>query len=235
MEFAPWRRNRRFVRVPSDFSLYEARVGESSVGVVVTGIGPRAAKQAMIGAMRPGAAQQIHACMVCGLAGALRDGFARGEIVAARQVREAESQRVVESDAGLLARAIKIGARPVALCTAGYVAGTPEAKRRMAPMGEVVDMESYVVMEQAAERGIPALAVRSIGDLADEDMPADLARLVDSRGEINYWRASAAAMKRPHRLPRLIRFGRQSQRAAADLARFLDQFVAGLPAAGTEF
>jgi adenosylhomocysteine nucleosidase len=235
MEFAPWRRSRRFVRMSSDFSLYEAPVGESGVRVVVTGMGPRAAKQAMIGAMRQGAAQQIHACMVCGLAGALREGFERGEIVAARQVREAESHRVVESDAGLLARAIKNGARPVTLCTASYVAGTPEAKGRMSPLGDVVDMESFVVMEQAAERGIPAVAVRAISDLANEEMPADLARLIDSRGAINYWRATAAALESPHRLPRLIRFGRQSGRAARDLARFLDRFVAGLPAAGTEF
>jgi nucleoside phosphorylase len=210
--------------------MYEAQVGETTVRVTVTGMGPRAAKHAVKRAMELGA----DACMVCGLAGALREGFALGEIVVARQAREAESQRVLKSGAGLLARALEKGARPIALCTASYVAATREAKRRMAPLGDALDMESFVVMEQASERGIPSVAIRVIGDLVDEDLPADLALIVDSRGGIKSWRAAAAALRAPHRLPRLIRFGRQSQRAANGLARFLDEFVAGLPVDGTE-
>jgi nucleoside phosphorylase len=226
MEFAPWCRGRQFVRVSSEHSLYEARVGESNVRVVVTGMGPRTAKQAASRAMQ----QSTDACVVCGLAGALQKGFERGEIVVAAQVREAESQRLLKSDARLLARALRNGAQPIELCTASYLVSTAEGKRRMAPLGDAVDMESFVVMEQAAERGIPAVAIRAIDDLVNENLPADLVRVVDSRGEINCWRGAMTALKAPQRLPSLIRFGWQSQRAAKGLARFLDQFVVSLPA-----
>jgi adenosylhomocysteine nucleosidase len=230
MEFAPWHRSRKFNRVSSDPFLYEAQVGESSVRVVVMGMGPRAAKQAMLGALGQGTRRQFDACFVCGLTGALREGFERSEIVAARQVREADSQRLLESDAGLLERAMHAGARPVTLCTASYVAATTEAKRRMSSLGDVVDMESFIVMEQAAQRGMPSLAIRAIGDLVEDELPSGMAQIINARGELQFWPAVFAVLKAPHRLPALIRFGWQGQRGAKNLAHFLDQLVAALPA-----
>jgi len=229
MEFAPWRRARKFARVSYGPSTYEAQVGESSVLVVVMGMGPRAAKQAMLGALGQDTPRQFDACFVCGLTGALREGFERGEIVTAGQVREAESQRLLESDTGLLARAMQKGARPVTLCTASYVAATTDAKRRMSSLGDVVDMESFIVMEQTAQLGMPSLAIRAIGDLVEDELPSGMAQIINARGELQFWPAVCAVLKAPHRLPSLIRFGWQGQRAAKNLAHFLDQLIAALP------
>jgi adenosylhomocysteine nucleosidase len=230
MEFAPWRQARKFLRVSSEPPLYEARVGEASVRVVLTGMGPRGARHAANRALEQGA----NACVVCGLAGALREGFHRGEIVVGARVREVESQRVLPSDARLLAMALHKGAQSIALCTASYVAATGKAKRRMAPLADAVDMESFLVMEQAAQRGVPAAAIRVIGDLVDEDMPVDFERVVNPQGGIDRWRATAAALKSPHRLPRLIRVGMRSRRATKGLAEFLDRFAISLAAAPFE-
>jgi adenosylhomocysteine nucleosidase len=221
MEFAPWLRLRKFARVVSDMPEFSASAGDNDLRVIVTGMGSEAARRAASRALE----QPADICIVCGLAGALREGHHHGEILAASSVREAESQRVLKVDSALLEKALNVGARECALCTCKYVVSTAADKRRMAALGDVVDMESFSVMEAAQSRGIPAIAVRVVSDLADEDLPFDFSDCVNALGKINTWRAAGMALRSPARLPGLLRLARHSRLAAKSLAQFLNSFV----------
>lgn len=224
MEFAPWRRIRKFVRSASDPSSFSVRAGANDLRVILTGMGPDGARRAASRALQ----QPADACIVCGLAGALRAGRRRGEILAASSVREAESHRILNGHSALLNAALKAGARECALCTSKDVVATAADKGRMAGLGDIVDMESFVVMEEAQSRGIPAIALRVVSDTADENLPFDFVGTVNAQGGIETWGAVKMALRAPERLPKLIRLALHSRDAAKRLAQFLDSFVTGL-------
>jgi hypothetical protein len=225
MEFAPWRRLRKFARVASDPPGFSTRAGVNDLRVVLTGMGPKAARRVISRALE----QAADVCIVCGLAGALRDGFRRGEILAASSVREAETHRILKSDSHLMETALHAGARECALCTSGYVVTTAEDKQRMAGLGDIVDMESFAVMEEAQSRGIPAVALRVVGDLADEDLMFDFADAMNAEGGIETWRAAAMVLRARARLPKLLWLAFHARQAAKALAQYLDSFVTALP------
>ncbi len=221
MEFAPWRRRRAFTRVGPGPASFRGRAGESDLRVLLTGVGPEAARRVARQVMQ----EPADVCIVCGLAGSLKQGHKRGDILASSTVREAESQRIIESDASLLDAAVQAGAISSAICTSSYIAATAEDKRRMTGLGDAVDMESFAVMEQAHAKGIPAIAIRAISDLVDEELPGDLANTVNPDGSIRYWRTAAAVLKAPTQLPKFARLGLHSHYAAGQLAKFLDLFM----------
>jgi len=225
MEFAPWRRLRKFARNASDPPSFSARAGANDLRVILTGMGPDAARRAVLRALQ----QTADVCVVCGLAGALRDGYRPGEVLAASSVREAETHRVVKSDSALLETALRAGARECALCTVKYVVAAAEDKRRVAPLGDIVDMESFAVMEEAQAREVPAVALRVVSDLAHENLPFDFASAINPEGGIETWRAVRMALGAPARLPKLLRLAFHSQSASKSLAQFLESFVTALP------
>ncbi len=225
-EFAPWRRLRGFEQVAdAAYPAYHARIGKADVRVVLTGVGPAHARRALATAFDP----LPDMCITSGLAGALRPEYRRGEILSARETREASSDRTIPSDVRLHEAAIALGARPVEIfCTSDDLAMTGERKRHMGRMADAVEMESFCVLTEASGRGVPAVAIRVISDAVDEELPFDFRQSLDSRGGIQYLRVAGRVARAPHRLPALLRLGWRSWRAAALLARFLDLYVQSL-------
>ena len=103
-----------------------------------------------------------------------------------------------------------------------------DEKAALGREADAVDMESFVVIDEAISRGIPAIAIRVIADAADEDLPLDFTWALRRDGTISLWRAIGQAMSRPARWPRIVRAGLSYGRALEELAIFLDRFVAAL-------
>jgi adenosylhomocysteine nucleosidase len=223
-EFEPWRKSRRFQRV-SVFArdrIYAARVGSVDVQVVLTGAGRFAAQRVMSEPFqaRPGV------CIASGLAGALKPNYFVGQVLAARGVTDLKGTRFILSDPELIRDADQVGATRVdRFVTSDHVVSTAFEKRSLAASGDAVDMESIYVLEAAAHQRIPAVAIRAISDDASSDLPLDFDRVFNERGAVSLPRVIGQAVTHPHRIKGLLRLARQSERAAAALASFLDRYL----------
>ena len=226
-EFAPWRLRRRFMRrrLPEHYGAaryYSALIGQSKVDVLVTGMGARKGEPGLSLLLREGA----DICISSGLAGALRPGLAWGEIVVARHLAVLGSEEKSDCDPRLVNVAIEKGATAVdTFLMSESVLGSSEMKRQCAVQGDVVEMESYSIVTRASEKGIPSVAIRSISDTAEEELPLDFNRAINSRGEVNLTAVLAQLARHPGRLPKLLHFGKRSEEAARRLSDFLDEYV----------
>jgi adenosylhomocysteine nucleosidase len=89
-------------------------------------------------------------------------------------------------------------------------------------------MESGYILAAAEQAHVPCVAVRAISDAADEDLPVDFARILDSHGHLKMGGLLKEVGLSPYRIPLLIQFGRQSRAAGKSLADFLDRYVSAL-------
>jgi adenosylhomocysteine nucleosidase len=221
-EFAPWQRRRNFLRLPGDWPVFEAMFGGARVRAILTGMGQdhalAAAKRSLI--YRP------DICISTGLAGSLRSGFRTGDIVAARLVSEVGEPVAVASHRELLSTAVDCGARQIErLATSKTLIARAEQKRQLGSQAEAVDMESYTILAEAARCGVPAVAIRAIGDTADFDMPYDFERACDAQGQIRAMGVFSQILRKPSGLPTLLKLARDSRFASRRLAGFLDAFA----------
>jgi nucleoside phosphorylase len=233
-EFAPWRKLREFKRIsasplPSNFvSSFRTDI-EHQLFVLLTGIG-EAGTQASL--KQSGFLEQVKPdCMISsGLAGALKESFLPGVVVVPTNVRTLNNHANVDSDYELREEAIQLGAVPIDnLITVDRLVKTAEEKARLSCFGEAIDMESAIVMSRFAGVGVPSMALRAISDGSSEDLPLDFDRCFTPQGAIKPMSLVRQVVRRPDNLPSLIRFGRQSYRAAQMLAEFLEKFVLALP------
>jgi adenosylhomocysteine nucleosidase len=109
--------------------------------------------------------------------------------------------------------------------TSDVVMNSQAEKLRLGAIADAVEMESFQIFSQAAEYGVPVVAVRAISDAADTSLPIDFNRIIDNRGQISWRLVLGEIAKAPMRLPQLIRFGFESARAARNLAHFLDRYI----------
>lgn len=224
-EFGPWRRRHRFRRSRARLPVYEAEVGRARVRAVVTGIGDRSTRQALATAL----ADAPDACVAAGFAGGLRAEHGRGTVLAARDVRDPQRGRVVRSDPGLLELAVRCGARPAeTFLTADRVAVSADEKRRMGPLGDAVDLESFAILDEARARGIAAVAIRTISDPVGRDLPLDFNRAIGRSGDLRLSRTMRELARHPRGLRGLVRLAVDSRHAARSLAQFLDRYVDAL-------
>jgi hypothetical protein len=86
-------------------------------------------------------------------------------------------------------------------------------------------MEGYPVLREAARCGIPAVAIRAVGDSVEEDLPLDFTEAIRGDGTIRKIALLRQALVSPRRVPMLVRFGAAQQRALTRLAACLDRFV----------
>jgi len=221
-EFAPWQRRRNFMRLPGDCPVFEAMIGGARVRAILTGMGQDHA----LGAARDAFADRPDICISTGLAGSLRSGHRPGDILAARLVSEAGEPVAVASHRELLAVAVDCGARQIEyLATSKRLVTKAEQKRQLASQAEAVDMESYTILVEAARCGVPAIAVRSISDSVDFDMPYDFEQALDASGQVRTMGVLKQVLRKPFGLPALLKLAHDSSSASRRLAGFLDAFV----------
>jgi nucleoside phosphorylase len=237
-EFAPWRKARKFVAngmkgVPT----YLARIGDADVSVILTGVGPNAARTAMFDKCRSDASGERYFdfCISAGLAGALRSGYRIGEVIAAQAVISDGPERAdfpfkgVSSSEKLVRIAEECGARHAPkFLTVNHIVGSVEEKARLAASADLVEMESFEVLTEAAAWGASGISIRAVSDLCEESLPLDFSPAIDEKGKVHSISVIGELARHPRALPGLIRFARRSRLAAGRLAEFLEVFVARL-------
>lgn len=226
-EFAPWRKLARFQRVsaPEADGWYEAQIGPAEVRVVVTGTGAFAAQRAMNGAFD----WVPDFCVASGLAGSLKADYVPGDVLVGRRVTEIKSGRSIASDSEMQQVAEEMGAKPVAsFLVADRVIATIAEKRELAAKGDAVEMEGVYVLAAAAQHGVRSVAIRSVSDSVNRDLPLDFERVFDASGQVSVAKVIGQVAAKPARIPGLVRLAEDSARAANALATFLNTFVQAL-------
>jgi adenosylhomocysteine nucleosidase len=217
-EFENWEHRR-------EFDLFKANIGSDEVTVLLTGMGCENAAKAI-----SSIPVEIHdVCISSGLAGSLDGALKPGDIVVARTSETLDQNCKAASDRVLLDLAVASGAMPVTVTlTSEKIVATAEEKEALSQKGSIVEMESTHILRAAIERHVPCVAVRAISDAADEDLPVDFARILDSHGRLKMGGLLKEVGLRPYRIPLLLQFGRQSRAAGKSLADFLDRYIAAI-------
>jgi uridine phosphorylase len=135
-----------------------------------------------------------------GTCGALDSGLALGDLVAAESVLPADgtsaalgANGAVAPDAGLLARLVDAGARPVTVVSSDLFYDPREGEvRRWTDRGAVaVEMEAATIFLVAARRGVEAAWVLGVSDVVGEERglraePEQLEAIGLRVGEVGY-------------------------------------------------
>jgi adenosylhomocysteine nucleosidase len=88
---------------------------------------------------------------------------------------------------------------------------------------DAIDLESGIVAELAAARGIPFAILRAICDPADSTLPRAAIIALDVTGAITLARVIASIVRHPGQLPALLRLAGHAAAAQAALARRVRQ------------
>ncbi|MDA8431704.1 MAG: hypothetical protein M0Z60_01925 [Nitrospiraceae bacterium] len=91
----------------------------------------------------------------------------------------------------------------------------------------VCDMETFALGEVAVARAIPFLAVRSISDTLEEEVPPELIGVVDEMGQPKLGRLFHAVTTNPALVTDVIRLKRNSEAASQSLGRFMKELLSG--------
>lgn len=214
-EFENWERRR-------EFDLLKANIGRDEVTVLLTGMGRKNATKAM--STIPIDAHDV--CISSGLAGSLDATITPRAIVVACSSETLDQSSKIASDHVLVDLAVGIGATGVNVAlTSEKIISTAEEKENLGRKGSIVEMESAHILAAAVERLVPCVSLRAISDAADEDLPVDFARILDSHGHLKMGGLLKEVGLSPYRIPMLLQFGRQSRAAAKSLADFLDRYL----------
>jgi len=201
-------------RSPSD--LHE------NIRVVMTGIGMRRSPEELRAVLASG----VNVCIASGVAGSVKTEHSVGIVTVARGVRAGSGKTIIPGDGGLIAAAVRCGAKPVDFFYTSAGIENSEAERaQIARTADAVDMESFHVLTEAQRAGVPAVAIRTISDSPQNRIPIDFTQAVTDRGELAWMRMVAELLKHPSRLADFVKFGLNSSAAIRNLTVFLDRYV----------
>ncbi len=210
---------------------YWGRIGERKVLLAQTGMGREFAQRATKLILDQ---NTVAALINFGFAGALSNQLEAGALVLCRELYHEDGtggQAPVCSDAGLLAAAQALrttGKTPIlgSSLTVGRVVSRPEEKHALAAAypAEVLEMESYWIGKECAERGVAFLAVRAVSDTVGQDLPR-MEGLLGPGGEVHWQAALRRVLTHPAELARLAKFGRTARQAERELTGFLSAFL----------
>ncbi|MEY4326549.1 MAG: 5-methylthioadenosine/S-adenosylhomocysteine nucleosidase [Verrucomicrobiota bacterium] len=177
--------------------------------VWVTGMGPENALRSGDAALQTGRPVRV---FTCGVAGALN--------------LEAQVGWVFhEADPGFpgIDRLQSTASNPGRMVTRDRVVVTQfeKAQLRLETQADLVDMESTVLRDLARARNIPSATVRSVSDTAQGDLVLDFNRIYTVQKTLHPGRLALEIARAPWKIPALIRFGGDAQKACVRLAEVL--------------
>ncbi|HET6931281.1 MAG TPA: hypothetical protein VFI45_13240 [Candidatus Acidoferrum sp.] len=235
-EFAAWRKLRAFNLIDyQGLKLRKSVVGTAEVTVLITGVGSEAAAQAMDLMMRMADKDQyFDVCVSSGLAGALCDTLSVGDVIAPKELivelkHGGQGAERLEVDGELRQLALGRGAKNAnCLFTTDEILVKASQKKSCASRAQSVDMESFEIVKAASAWGARSVVIRAISDAATEDMPINFNLTLSEQKEVSLPKVLLELAKNPLALPALVRFGKQSKRAGALLAGFLENYLQDL-------
>lgn len=166
-----------------------------------------------------------------GVAGGLREGVVRGDLVLADAVvgggveiplpglRDASGAALVAAGSTTHRGKLLTMDRPI---------GCPAEKRMLGAKHDAlaVDMETLAVAQVCAREQVPLLSLRAISDAVDEALPAEILTLFDPEsGAMRVRTALAAVLARPRLLLDLYRLRQQVCSASEHLASGLERLI----------
>jgi adenosylhomocysteine nucleosidase len=201
-------------------TIYGGAIGEVDVVATRTGIGTRRARETTERMLGRGPVDHV---VVVGIAGGM--GTSRvGDVVF--------PEVVVDKDSGAEYRPAPlpgVTARGRLVTHDDFDMGADELRRLVAEGFVAVDMETAAVAEVCARAGCPWSAVRVISDIVGVT-PGDVIDLANADGSPNLGAAVRYVVRRPWRIPRLLRLGRDSAMAAGRAAATTERVLRELPA-----
>jgi len=172
-----------------DLTIFEGVIADRRVAWCVGGAGASAATRAtrlLIAGHRPGIV------VTAGFAGGLDATLARGTVVR-------PSRAVTAADGPPLALAAPQGsAAGLTIVSVDRVVATVAAKRDLAAASgaALVDMETHAVAAAARDAGLPCAGIRVISDDASQDLPREIAALVQPQSGMRRLGAALGAIGR---------------------------------------
>ena len=200
------------------------RLGERSLAAVVSGPGRGAAQRAtetLIQAHRP------RLVVSAGFAGGLSPDLKPADVVMARRIVRLAGPAVA-LEPTMLERFQVDGVAIGPFAEVEAIVAAAEAKRAWSERTEAVacDMESAAVAEVCIAHATPFLAIRAVTDAVDEDLPNDLAPLIEARGTARTLGAVVGSLwRRPASLKDMWNLHERAVVAAAALGRVLVQII----------
>ena len=166
-----------------------------------------------------------------GAAGALDPSLRAGEIVVAERLVDEEGE-APSPDAGLLARAVALGAKPATIVSVARPITSSKEKRETAvrfgipdSSSAVVDMESSAWARASASWGVPFLALRAVSDSFEEELPAFLSSCLTPDGSVDRAAVARRLVQHAPPLPTHHRKRRRVREGAEALGDFLDRLL----------
>jgi hypothetical protein len=162
--------------------------------------------------INPESVSQSGAVILAGLAGGLNPALKAGDIIAEASANSPWND--------LPFRAGRVH-------TSDHVIASPAEKQRLfrETACDAVDMEGGVVRRLADSAGVPMLHIRAISDSANETVPVEMMSWIDDVGKPLPGRIAANLALHPGQIPAMIRLGKNSRLALANLARAVRQIV----------
>jgi nucleoside phosphorylase len=203
------------------------RIGATQIALVASGVGMRRARDSARRVLD--AMHDVGLIILTGVAGGLVDNLAIGAVVLAdrlmtRDGDDEQPARTIEvpqahfetCSSALAAAGIRYARG--GLLTVKYPLMTGAEKRHANDhTGAIaVDMETAVIAFEAAARGIPFVAMRTIMDTVDHDLAA--AGLADRNGRVRPLKAAAMLVRNPAMLVGAIRLVRNLRQATHSMA-----------------
>jgi adenosylhomocysteine nucleosidase len=175
---------------------------------------------------------RVDALVGAGIAGALAAELSAGELVVGRCIRDASGEAPAP-DPAMLSHALSAdGVTSGTLLTVDRPLVSLKDKATLAGSGDcgaaAADMESAAWARAAAERGIPYLVIRAIGDEAGEELPRYLPECMDREGGLRRSAVVARALANPWTIPDLMRLRRRVLDVAQRLALFVEWVIKGI-------
>ncbi|HME41984.1 MAG TPA: hypothetical protein VKF36_02765 [Syntrophorhabdales bacterium] len=190
--------------------------------LAVTGIGIQNAEEAVRSVLDAFNADFL---LSIGFAGALSEGVRIGDLVAATSVSLVSAnsiKKIVQIPDERRLRDVlggNVGARAASFFTLEKLM-EKKAVRHFVPgdaAHPVCEMETFPLAVIALEKQIPFLAVRSITDLADEEIPPEFVELADRSGRHQFVRAAGLLLRKPRLIPMAVKVALRSGKAAKHL------------------
>jgi len=213
----------------SGLSVRRGTIKGRRVAVVRSGPGQDAAAGATVALLN---AWQPRWVISAGFAGGLTPDLAPKHLVVAdRLLRgDAEPLAVDVSRVPAELRDLEVVHTGPLVCVERIIR-TPAEKRRLgAATGALAaEMESYAVVDVCRQRGVSCLAVRVISDAVDDELPADVDRLLQQKSPAAQWGAALGAIvKRPGSVKDLYRLQQAAIAASERLGKYLERVIVGL-------
>jgi adenosylhomocysteine nucleosidase len=232
-EAAPFLRSvgnaRRVVGAPCDVRLAERDKRHQvypggNYLTLITGVGS-ACTQAALNWLLSQATPSL--VIAAGFAGSLSPRFCVGDVLDCSEVLDGT---LVSWPAPVRAP----GLRTARLITVSRLLAEVAEKLTVAEMSDAmaVDMESAAAARLCHERGIPFACVRAISDAFDTALSPKLVGVL-ADGRVSPWRLAKTLAASPLLIPELVRLGRDTKRAARNLATALRALLAHTGAGAT--